>query len=63
VRVVIDRAGTNLVLIAMRAGAVEGELKLAQAVLPFTAAANEYLAFTDGRLESTGKPGLVPPTH
>lgn len=63
VRVVIDRAGTLLGLIGMRAGGVEGELKLAQAVLPFTAAANEYLAFTDGRLESTGKPGLVPPTH
>ena len=63
VRVVTDRAGAILGLIGMRAGGVEGELKTPQGTLPFNAAANEYLELTNGRFESTGKPGLVPPSH
>lgn len=63
VRVVTDRAGRVTGLIGMSAGGVDGDLKLPDRTLPFSAAANDVPELTNGRFESTASPGLVPPSH
>jgi hypothetical protein len=62
VRIVTDRRGKLVSLIGMSVQGIDGTLKLADAEIAFSAAANEQLDFIDGRLVSVRMPGLVPPS-